>query len=51
MEVPKNHSATPDVPLATVVCLALYEDKTDMCLNVYLLVCAKEVLFTMSACA
>ena len=29
---------------------ALYEDNTDMLLNVYLLLCANEVLFTGSAC-
>ena len=35
--------------MVTVVYLALYEDNTDMHLNVYLLVSVNEVLFTMSA--
>ena len=36
------------VSVYPVVHLALYEDNTDMHLNVYLLVCANEMLFTKS---
>ena len=34
---------------SVVVYLALYEDNTDMHLNVYLLECVNEVLFTLRA--
>ena len=34
----------------TIVYLALYNDNTDIHFNAYLLVCANEVLYTMSAC-
>ena len=36
--------------MCTVVYPAVHEDNTDMHLSAYLLLCANEVLFTISAC-
>ena len=34
-------------PIYSVVYFALYKDNNDVCLKVYLLVCANEVLYTI----
>ena len=47
------HSAflKPFIPDAMQCMLPLYEDNADMLLNMYMLLCANKVLFTISACA